>query len=433
MADDRFPAGENGSSINTRTKTMSHTATITNHSAAARKSAILIATLDAATADQLLSRMPREAADQVRRAMKDLDDVPDEEQDDVIQEFLRADAAGDRGDAGVELDEQLALKLRSPEGYERAAGGVDETPASRPFQALCDASPEAVAHHLSRQHPQAIALVVAHLPPSFAAAVVDRLIPRLQADVLRRVSELDSADADVIRDVERTLEQLLSGEIRATRNRSAGLSTVAAIVHAAGASGPGLLDNLQRHQQEFAGKLGQLVEHVPRQVPASRRAQTAREEPDGSAWSRREQELRGTTSRAALPSRPPAAPTDDAPSQPPEPVCREHAEPVGAATAQTSAAFDRLAVLADDDWATLLREVDHTVALLALAGASETLIARVVQHLPGHEAREFRRRLERVGPVQLADLDRAQQQMVQRASELTRQGKLVAREWLADA
>src|SRR5438874_223966 len=88
-----------------------------------RKAAVLISALDEPTADAILKQMSPEEAAKVRRALIELDEIPADEQQLVLADFLRQQSAptsietvaGD--DVSLEIDSQIeaaADNIRSP-------------------------------------------------------------------------------------------------------------------------------------------------------------------------------------------------------------------------------------------------------------------------------------------------------------------------------
>ena len=137
-----------------------------------RKAAVLIASLDADTADLLLAQMPKDQADMVRREIVDLDEVDPSEQQLVLDEFFRfGPHSSDVGQAEIDTQLQLPLQPRDIE-YRHVVSEALPTPRNPPFNSLCTASLEAVVTVLDREHPQAVALVLAHLPPDRAGQVL---------------------------------------------------------------------------------------------------------------------------------------------------------------------------------------------------------------------------------------------------------------------
>lgn len=384
-----------------------------------RKAAVLIATLDTRSADALLDKMPPESASLVRQMIMDLDDISPDEQNAVIREFMRAGGQATQiEEDGVELSLGSSRDDRAEEFPSPA--GVSIEPTARPFAFLREVRASALVRHLERQHPQLIAVVTAHLPPPQAAELVKQLPPRTQADVLRRVAELDLADQEVLADLERELERLLADELRANRNRQAGLATLTTILDAAGEGKRELWHNLSQHHQDLAARIPEradLKRGTTRAVPVadsegtSTPARPATRSSDFSpprakpsvqspvsASARRDNAASGAMSSGVMP---------------------ENGEPRG-----PQLAFEQLVALKDEDWAELIREAEPAVVLLALTGASEAMLQRVTRRLPRREAQALRTRLQQTGPLRLSDIEHAQQRLAQLAGRLIARGKI---------
>jgi hypothetical protein len=362
--------------------------------------------------------------------MVELDDVPAAEQDAVLREFMMAGgSAGNDALDGIVLDPSLAIKLQSPGGYsehpsERNGRGVpsgshrhplsesESHPRPQPFQFLHAATAALLARHLERQHPQVIAVVTAHLPPQQAADVLRQFQPRLQAEVLRRVAQLDLADPEALRDIERELESLLHDELRLARNRQSGLTAISTILNAAGADRNQLLVNLSRHDYDLvtqltAGKTPQQRE-ATRNSAADRSAATDEVVSAVAKWQRPAAPPEPLGERAVRPS---AAP----PSR---------AERHAADASPPDVPFEELAQLADEDWAVLIRAADPGIVLLALTGASEQLLLRITQQLSRRESQALHSRLGQTGPLRLSDIERAQLHIARLASRLAARGDI---------
>jgi flagellar motor switch protein FliG len=218
-----------------------------------RKAAILVATLDAPTAEAILDSVPDEQATRVRRMIVELGELDTAEQEAVIGEFFRS-ASRDPFDrpqttqSGVRPEEPVELVLSS-------SPAVDEAPAE-PFAFLSQASDDKLLSLLAGEHPQTVALVLSHLPHDRAASVLGALDGALQVDVLRRLVDLQQADPEVLREVESGLKSRVHKQIRRERGGSVGLDALGGIVEAA--DGPvkrNLLANLARHERTLAARL----------------------------------------------------------------------------------------------------------------------------------------------------------------------------------
>jgi flagellar motor switch protein FliG len=227
-----------------------------------RKAAILVASLDHRTADALLDQMSEQQAATVRRLMMDLGDIDPEEQEDVIDEFFRigpfnADLSGE----GIELDPSLARQIdraaHVENTYTAPARPIEPfSPAIPPFRLLQQTSCDKLMPFLEREHPQTVALVISHLPADRAAELLACLAPALQAEVMRRLVELDQANPEVLREIERGLQSWFAEQDQLDQRRAAGLSALQSILAAADPRGKReLLANLATHDRPLSSRL----------------------------------------------------------------------------------------------------------------------------------------------------------------------------------
>jgi flagellar motor switch protein FliG len=191
-----------------------------------RKAAILVAALDAKTADQLLEQMSPEQQALVRRLVVELGDVSAGEQQAVIDEFV---------------------------GLGAPAATMDPYQDTPPFRFLHRAPGDKLTRILAGEHPQTIALVLSHLPADQAGDVLAILTGALQADVIRRLVELDEADPETLREVERGLQSRIFEHTRYEQRRRAGVQAVTGILAAADPRVKrNILTNLAAHDHELA-------------------------------------------------------------------------------------------------------------------------------------------------------------------------------------
>jgi len=82
-----------------------------------RKAAILIASIDTKSADAILDQMPAEQAAQVRLASMELREIPAQEQEEIIQEFLQGNAIrSPRATKSQGLTQQPRFEMQPEEG-----------------------------------------------------------------------------------------------------------------------------------------------------------------------------------------------------------------------------------------------------------------------------------------------------------------------------
>lgn len=217
-----------------------------------RKAAILVASLDDATAALLLSQMPAEQARQIRIAAAELDDLDMLEQDAVIEEFFRIgpmlpedQPAGIEGDT-IEVRPGVGKKSQRVDGGREPVG----------FRRLHRASGASLASRLQVEHPQTIAVVVSHLPPDRGADLLASLPALLQGEVARRLVDLEQTDEEILREIESGLEPWLCEQDFTSLRRTAGMQALENILGAADPISHGtLLANLARHDRRLVQQL----------------------------------------------------------------------------------------------------------------------------------------------------------------------------------
>lgn len=310
---------------------------------ALRRAAILVLSLDDTTAQAILDELPEQDAALVRRMMVEIEHVDAEEERLAIDEFLRGRTTAQRN-PGVELEPGLAKRL----GAGRSAASADSVPDDRPFRFLRTARGEKITPFLTGEHPQTIAVVVSHLPDDRAAAVLASLDADLQAEVIQRLIDLDQADPDVVREVERALESRMLEQALAERRRESGLELVARILDAAEPTlRRSLMSNLSRQDRRLAERLR------PQQFE-----------------------------------------------------------------------FDDLNEVDDATFAAIIAAAGMEISRLALAGAKESLIDRLVKPLTPPEAKKMRRMIEHLGPLRLSDVEEAQHEVARIARQLALEGTI---------
>jgi flagellar motor switch protein FliG len=332
------------------------------HEISRRKAAVLIASLDADTADMLLSGMPPEEAEAVRRESLTLDTIDPDEQAAVIVEFVRSGLPSppvQNDPPGLELNDALAVELQIRTETEEgelsvnemhATGGEVSHDADAPFQFLYDAEPGALVALLEHEHPQVIALVLAHLPPHRASLVLSQLPASTQTEAVRRLMELERTDPAVVREVEQSVAAWLR-QRQPMQRQTPGLATVSAILNAAdSAARRQILGNLSVHDRRLAQRFSA------------------------------------------------------------SPVARKFS-------------FGELCETELSALAHALGETNLDDAALALAGTSTAVAERVLQSMAPDDAKSIRAAMSHLGPARLVDIQRAQSAVAQLASQFIGEGE----------
>ena len=341
-----------------------------------QKAAVLINALDMRAADALLDQMPAAQADRVRAELLNLDVIPAEMQEEVIAEFLQsggklpalAPVAGN----DVELELSEAAIPAAEASYEQ-----NYTPQP-PFAFLRDASSGLLADFLRQEHPQTVAVILAHLDPDQAARVMERLPAELSMEALARMARLHQLSPEILADLESEIRQQLMPQIE-TERRPQGLAGASAVLSA-------LNDPLRKR---MLGQLAHRDQALVRQL-GYLEANTARPNPV-------------TATQAAK-------------------LAPQAAAPVANKKQPPAIRFTQLTELSDVSLKRVFAEADPQIVILALTGAEERLVQRIMKQLPAADATALRQRLNHPGPLRLRDIDAAQEQLARLAVELHEMG-----------
>ncbi|HEX8525226.1 MAG TPA: FliG C-terminal domain-containing protein [Tepidisphaeraceae bacterium] len=135
-----------------------------------QKSAILLMSLSPQQAEEILKRVPPDAAQLVRHEMEALREIPGDARERVIVEYQRA------------------LRERDEPGH----------PSCPPAAAvLTDVSPEALVALLQEEHPQLIAAVLSMVPADQSGMCISMLPVQKQIDVFCRIAAMRPVNPQV--------------------------------------------------------------------------------------------------------------------------------------------------------------------------------------------------------------------------------------------
>lgn len=368
-----------------------------------RKVAILVASLDDRWAQRILANLaPREAA-LVRSTAEQLGPVDPEEQRDVVEQFRRSvRRPTSRQSDGVELDASLLARMEQPETVASSSRSVSP---QRSFVALTDTDASTIVDMLAQEHPQTIAIVLSRLDNDTAAEVLSAMPTAQQADLLARLADLNPADQQTIAVVESQLARWIDQHRQRQQRMADGMNLVQRI-----------LQRTPKRQQET------ILLHLEHRHPALAKhfLQAAKHnavaKPTNQSWSHADQ----ATALRDEPSLPrPAIDVESdksghlqrSPPVPAQPRDRPGRPPSSNPLAELEQVEDAVLLAA-------ISQADRQVVSLALAGASEGLMKRILRRLPRRQAKYFRRQLRAIGPTRLSDMLAAQQEFVQSVHQL---------------
>ena len=421
-----------------------------------RQIAILISSVDSAAARQILLQLPTDTARQIRLLASRLGDVSADEKRRILSEFQRsamtsvertsvertsvewsptadrsAARSSNQGDQ-VQSSSARPTVEGSSDAYStgqpmaggrdlnhagQATDGDDEQsmsgePVSR--AAWTRLSTAALVRFVREERAAVTAVVVSQLAPAAAVEVLQHLPTDTRREVLLRLSGLQEIDPEAMQTIDEHLSQRLheyQHQIQSELQNSRRIKSLLA------AAPPEL-------RSDWAELLG---DTIPQPTPTvaqgqaqgqTSRGQTSRGQAAGDQlhWSQATPSNRADSAERTLRS----AGGDDGDILPFRRDGANTAKPkdIAAERVLIQWEFEQILLLPATALAHLLSSTDSQTVLLALAGASPEFMKQFYRMLNRHDAKTLEARLQRIGPIQLRDVDAAQQKIVDNAARL---------------
>jgi flagellar motor switch protein FliG len=223
-----------------------------------KKAAVLLMSLPEDDAAQLVGRLDPKQVELVTVEIAKLRGVSSEEQESVIREFADANPnALAIGGGGIDLAKSLVEKALG-KNAEGTLNSVRQQIEALPFGFLSKVDSQNLLAFIADEHPQTIALILSHVPPGQAAEIVKGLPTERQLGVIRRVAAMGQTNPEMIKEVERGLENRMSSLMNQSFQKAGGVPRVAQILN--------VIDRATERalMETLAQEDGELVEEIRR-------------------------------------------------------------------------------------------------------------------------------------------------------------------------
>ena len=220
------------------------------------KSAILLLTLGADEAAEVMKFLEPKEVQKVSTAMVALKNLSREEIALVFEDFHQR--AAQKTTFGMDSDEYIREMLRKALGDDKAAGLIDRilhNSDTSGIDSLKWMDPASIAELVANEHPQIIATIMVHLEADQAASVLALLTERTRNDVMLRIATLDSVQPVALHELNDVLTKLLSGNAVTKKTIKGGVRTAAEILNFIGSTQEGVLDSVRGHDADLAQKI----------------------------------------------------------------------------------------------------------------------------------------------------------------------------------
>ena len=219
------------------------------------KSAILLMTLGANEAAEVMKYLEPKEVQKISAAMVTLRNLSRDQIVDVFDEFHQL--AGEKTTIGMDSGDYIRDMLTQALGDDKAAGLLDRilhNSDTSGIESLKWMDPASVAELIANEHPQIIATIMVHLEPDQAAGILALLAERVRNDVMLRIATLDSVQPTALQELNDVLTKLLAGNAVGKKSIRGGIKTAAEILNYMG-NQEAILESVRTHDAELAQKM----------------------------------------------------------------------------------------------------------------------------------------------------------------------------------
>ncbi|MGB9626582.1 MAG: flagellar motor switch protein FliG [Phycisphaerae bacterium] len=225
------------------------------------KAAILLLAVGPDTATQILRKLDKETVEEITREVASLKEVDPEKRNAVVEEFYNLVLARQYVDSGgLEYARNLLEKSLPRDDAARIMEQIEHQVHQQPFSFLQKAESENLLTFIQEEHPQTIALILAHLPSAKASEILVGLPGPKQIEVVTRVANMEQTSPEVIKEVEKGLEQRLSGIVSQRFQKVGGVEAVAEMLNLADrATEKAIFESLESEDPDLVEQIRRLM------------------------------------------------------------------------------------------------------------------------------------------------------------------------------
>lgn len=197
-----------------------------------QKAAILLIALGPEKSANIFKHLKEDEIEQLTLEIANTRSVSPALKDAVLDEFYEVCLAQQYiAEGGVGYAKELLEKALGSEKAMNVIGKLTASLQVRPFEFIRKTDASQLLNFIQDEHPQTIALILSYLPSGQAAQIVSALSSDKQADVAKRIAMMDRTSPDVIKEVERVLEQKLSSLVNQDYTIVGGIDSIVEILN----------------------------------------------------------------------------------------------------------------------------------------------------------------------------------------------------------
>ncbi len=225
------------------------------------KVAVFLLSIGPELAGTILKTMDRDTVEELTREVASLGSVSPKVREQIVEEFFNVALAKQyASEGGLSYARAILEKALPKDEAARILEQIEHQVQQQPFSFLQKAESESLLTFMQDEHPQTIALILAHLPPGMGSEIMAGLAPAKQIEVVARIANMEQTNPEVIREVERGLEQRLAGIMSQRFQKVGGVEAVAEILNRADrATEKGILETLEAEDPDLVEQIRRLM------------------------------------------------------------------------------------------------------------------------------------------------------------------------------
>ncbi|MFJ4344808.1 flagellar motor switch protein FliG [Pseudomonas sp. NPDC089401] len=229
---------------------------MTSKLSGARRSAILLLSLDADSAAEVFKFLPGQEVEDISREMAGLSQVSHDEMRQVLADFM--DETEQYAAINIQSSDHIRAVLTKALGTERAASLIDDILETSNTVSGIDKlnlmEAQMVAEMIRDEHPQIVATILVHLERNQASAILQLLTERLRNDIILRIATFSGVQPVALHELTEVLGGMLDGQ-SLKRSKMGGVKAAAEILNLmASSQEASAIENLRNYNADLAQK-----------------------------------------------------------------------------------------------------------------------------------------------------------------------------------
>ena len=197
-----------------------------------QKAAILLIALGPDKSSNVFKHLKEDEIEQLTLEIANTRSVSPAMKDAVLDEFYEVCLAQQYiAEGGIGYAKDLLEKALGSERAKDVIGKLTASLQVRPFEFVRKTDASQLLNFIQDEHPQTIALILSYLSSNQKSAIISALSPEKQTDVAKRIAQMDRTSPDVIKEVEKVLEQKLASLVNQDYTIVGGVDSIVDILN----------------------------------------------------------------------------------------------------------------------------------------------------------------------------------------------------------